>query len=80
MSSYIAVIRKSAGTEYWADIPDLPGCVSRGKTVEAAKANLQEALALHLETAGGARAQPRSSAQMSTEELEDAIETFAIEF
>ena len=32
-------------TGYWvAEVPALPGCVSRGKTLEEAKANVKEAI------------------------------------
>ena len=46
---YIALIRKEEGTDYWVDIPDIPGCVSRGATVDVAMANFQEALRFHLD-------------------------------
>jgi predicted RNase H-like HicB family nuclease len=45
MAAYVAVIRKVPGTDYWVDIPDIPGCISRGATPDAAKANFREALA-----------------------------------
>ncbi len=35
---------------YVADVPELPGCMSQGKTVEEAMANVKEAIALYLET------------------------------
>jgi predicted RNase H-like HicB family nuclease len=34
---------------YVADVPDLPGCMSQGKTVEAALKNVKEAIQLYLE-------------------------------
>lgn len=76
MASYIAVIRKAEGTDYWVDIPDIPGCVSRGQTPEAARANFREALALHLKDR---QTLPPPRAQLAAEELEDSIETFTIE-
>jgi len=36
---------------YVADVPELPGCMSQGKTIEAALKNVKEAIALYLETA-----------------------------
>lgn len=47
---YIALIRKEEGTDFWVDIPDIPGCISRGKTVDEAMENFQEALDFHLES------------------------------
>ncbi len=35
---------------YVADVPDLPGCMSQGKTVEKALVNVREAIALYLST------------------------------
>ncbi|MEN3333652.1 MAG: hypothetical protein V7641_3017 [Blastocatellia bacterium] len=32
-----------------AEVPSLPGCVSQGKTREEVLANIQEAIALHIE-------------------------------
>ena len=34
---------------YVADVPELPGCMSQGKTIEAALRNVKEAIALYLE-------------------------------
>jgi predicted RNase H-like HicB family nuclease len=33
---------------YVATVPSLPGCVSQGKTMDEAKANVKEAIELHL--------------------------------
>jgi antitoxin HicB len=38
------------GGGYTAYVPDLPGCVSEGATLEAASAMIQEAMALYLES------------------------------
>lgn len=35
---------------YVADVPQLPGCMSQGKTVDAALRNVREAIELHTET------------------------------
>lgn len=45
---YLVVIEK-AGKNYSAYIPDVPGCVATGKTPEAVKRAIQEALEFHLE-------------------------------
>jgi predicted RNase H-like HicB family nuclease len=35
---------------YTAYVPDLPGCISEGETLEGATAMIQEAMALYLES------------------------------
>jgi predicted RNase H-like HicB family nuclease len=35
---------------YVADVPELPGCMSQGKTIELALKNVKEAILLYLET------------------------------
>ncbi|HZY85353.1 MAG TPA: type II toxin-antitoxin system HicB family antitoxin [Gemmataceae bacterium] len=45
---YIVMIRRT-GTGYSADVPDLPGCVATGMTVEHARQQIAEALEGHLE-------------------------------
>ena len=35
---------------YVADVPELPGCMSQGKTIERALKNAREAILLYLET------------------------------
>lgn len=36
---------------YVAEVPELPGCMSQGKTIEAALRNVKEAIQLYLEAA-----------------------------
>lgn len=50
MTDYIALIHKDADSEYGVSFPDLPGCVSVGVTMAEARANAEEALALHVES------------------------------
>jgi predicted RNase H-like HicB family nuclease len=45
---YAIVIEKASGN-YSAYVPDLPGCVTTGRTIEEVKRNMQEAVELHLE-------------------------------
>lgn len=35
---------------FTAEVPDLPGCISEGDTLEKAKKNIKEAIELYLET------------------------------
>jgi predicted RNase H-like HicB family nuclease len=44
-----AVVFEKAENNWGAYIPDLPGCVTTGKTLEETKLNIREAIALHLE-------------------------------
>ncbi|HTU46423.1 MAG TPA: type II toxin-antitoxin system HicB family antitoxin [Bryobacteraceae bacterium] len=43
------VIIENAGSNYSAYVPDLPGCISTGRTIEETKKNIQEAIEMHLE-------------------------------
>lgn len=45
---YAVVIEKAEGN-YSAYVPDLPGCVATGATVEEAESEIREAIAFHLE-------------------------------
>ena len=45
---YAIVIEKAEGN-YSAYVPDLPGCVSTGATVEETEKSIREAIALHLD-------------------------------
>lgn len=44
-----AVIIEKGPNNYSAYVPDLPGCVSTGKTLEEVERNIREAIALHRE-------------------------------
>jgi len=44
-----AVIIERAENNYAAYVPDLPGCVSTGDTLEEMERNIREAIELHLE-------------------------------
>ncbi len=45
---YLVVVEKAKGN-YSAYVPDLPGCVTTGKTLAEIQLNMQEAIGLHLE-------------------------------
>ncbi|MBS0336706.1 MAG: type II toxin-antitoxin system HicB family antitoxin [Proteobacteria bacterium] len=45
---YAIVIEKAAGN-YSAYVPDLPGCVATGVTLEEAESQIREAIEFHLE-------------------------------
>jgi predicted RNase H-like HicB family nuclease len=44
-----AVVIENAGSNYSAYVPDLPGCVATGGTVEETRERIAEAVAMHLE-------------------------------
>ena len=46
---YAIVIEKVPDSNYSAYVPDLPGCVSTGGTLEEVRNNIQDAIAFHLE-------------------------------
>ena len=48
--SYAGLIHKDTDSDYGVSFPDLPGCITAGRTVEEAREMAAEALALHLET------------------------------
>lgn len=43
-----AVVVEHIGANYSAYVPDLPGCVASGESVEETLANMRAAIALHL--------------------------------
>jgi len=48
MNKYAIVIEKGPNN-YSAYVPDLPGCITTGRTAEEIERNIREAIELHLE-------------------------------
>lgn len=44
-----AVVIEKAASNYSAYVPDLPGCVATGDTVEEVEGHIREAIAFHLD-------------------------------
>ena len=44
-----AVVIEKAAENYSAYVPDLPGCISTGRTVDEAARNIKDAILLHIE-------------------------------
>ena len=44
-----AIVIENAGTNFSAYVPDLPGCVATGSTIEEAEDSIREAIEFHLE-------------------------------
>jgi predicted RNase H-like HicB family nuclease len=47
-SQYLVRINKDRHSDWGASVPDLPGCVATGKTIDAALRRIQIAMKLHL--------------------------------
>jgi predicted RNase H-like HicB family nuclease len=44
-----AIVVEKAGDNYSAYVPDLPGCVATGATVEETEREIREAIGFHIE-------------------------------
>ena len=80
--TYIALVRKEAGTEYWIDIPDIPGCVSSGETIEAAQASFAEAIDFHVEgmlLEGETIDEPRGLHEVLAPEKDSYVDHYEVE-
>jgi predicted RNase H-like HicB family nuclease len=45
---YLVRIDKDVGSDWGASVPDLPGCVATGKTIDVALRRIESAIELHL--------------------------------
>ena len=64
---YLVMIRRT-GTGYSVDVPDLPGCVATGTTIEHARQMIAEAIEMHLDLmqqSGQAVPMPKSTVEFS---------------
>jgi predicted RNase H-like HicB family nuclease len=50
MNPKYAVVFEQAETNWAAYVPDLPGCVSTGRTLQETEQNVREAISGHLQT------------------------------
>jgi len=44
-----AVVIENAGSNYSAYVPDLPGCIATGTTIEQVEMDIRKAIEFHLE-------------------------------
>ncbi len=44
-----AIVIEKAGNNYGAYVPDLPGCIATGATMDEAEAMIREAIEIHIE-------------------------------
>lgn len=49
MMRYAIVIEKAPDSNYSAYVPDLPGCITTGPTMEEVERLMQEAIQFHIE-------------------------------
>lgn len=49
MQGYRAVVHEEPEGGYWAEVPDLLGCFTRGETLDVLYNHLVEAIACHLD-------------------------------
>ena len=49
MIEYLVIFEK-AGDNYSAYVPDLPGCITTGKTLDDTERNIRKAIDLYLDT------------------------------
>ncbi len=47
---YVVIIEKASDGSYSAYVPDLPGCVSCGDTIEEVRRLIEEAVDLHIDS------------------------------
>lgn len=69
---YLVMIRRTS-TGYSVDVPDLPGCVATGTTIEHARHMIAEAIEMHLEMmrkSGETPAPPTRSVEFA---VDDAV-------
>ena len=69
-----AVVYEKATSNWGAYVPDLPGCITTGLTLEETKRNIREAIALHLEAMEEVgEPVPAPTADVDFMELETAV-------
>jgi predicted RNase H-like HicB family nuclease len=45
---YTVLVHPAEEGGFWAEVPELPGCLSQGETIEEALSNTKEAIEAHL--------------------------------
>ena len=45
---YLVQINRDPGSDWGASVPDLPGCVATGKTIDTALRRIERAIELHI--------------------------------
>jgi len=73
MKGKISIIIEKDEHGYYAFSPELPGCQSQGDTFEEVKANIDEAIALYLETLEPEELKRLLSSEIYTTALEVSV-------
>jgi predicted RNase H-like HicB family nuclease len=45
---YLVRINRDSGSDWGASVPDMPGCVATGKTIDTALRRIERAIELHI--------------------------------
>ncbi len=61
---YLIIIHNDSSCGFWAEAPELPGCVSQGETLEELKQNMHEAVEGYLEVMQIEGRQPESGVRV----------------
>ncbi|MGH7685487.1 MAG: type II toxin-antitoxin system HicB family antitoxin [Candidatus Dormibacteria bacterium] len=77
MNRYVVVLEGDAATNYSAYVPDLPGCIATGATIEETVRLIREAIALHIDAMRrDGEPVPRPATRLTNRDLqltEDAV-------
>ncbi len=73
MTYRFSIVIEHDDNGYFAYSPELPGCISQGKTYEQTMLNIREAIDLYLETLEPDERAELSSKQISTSSVEVSI-------
>jgi predicted RNase H-like HicB family nuclease len=47
-TEYLVRINRDPGSDWGASVPDLPGCVATGKTIDSTLRRIERAIAIHI--------------------------------
>ena len=80
MRQYISLIHKDPDSDFSVSFPDIPGCVTAGRTLDEAREMAGDALALHIEGMidGGEVIPDPSSLETILQDSENGARAFMI--
>ena len=80
--NYIAYLHKDSKSDYGVSFPDLPGCITAGKTLQEAQQMAAEALSLHIQGMiedGEAIPEPSSIDALASDPAREGAVAFLVE-